>query len=696
MWPIRNNPASCSKSVRLVCRNFLLLLPVGLLLFSSPIFAHHVDSLQQELSSLPDRDITWATRVLGIGEEVSETELDTALSWMGQAYSIFLSQNHYPGISQSALLYAELLQKAGDYPAALEVLNERLARNRAAKDTTGIAESLHRKGNTFLRMGQYDQAQTHYQDALLAFQSLDDSLSMGLCLNAMGNIQFRIKNYPQARQRYLEAQVFFDAVGDPGYQAMVTHNLSNIFSEEGKPKIALEYLFATLQYEERGEPKPGMVITLFNIGETYLDLKEYPKAQQFYSRALDLAEQFGDPESLITGLQGMGTYYNATGQPEQGRPYLEKALIIAEEIQNPNEIRLSLEGLIETEKLSGDFERALKLTNQYYFLEDSLMGLNMSRQLQELTVQYEAETREKDLQLAREREARATQRERSIVLVSVIAGALLLIIVVILIYTALRLRRFNALMGMKNKTIGRKNMELEEINTQLIDLNEEKDTLMGIVAHDLKAPLNKARGLTQVLEMSGDLNEQQQKVVGLMNQVFANGKTLIEELVLIGQLEASSEKIPMKEHDLADLVRETVESFRQTAALKSIEIDYKSNAEEIPFTTHKEYLGRVLDNLVSNAIKFSAAKTRVQLILEAEEKRNRIWVKDQGPGIPVEEQSLLFEKFTRLSARPTGGESSTGLGLYIVKELVEKLNGSITVESEPGKGTAFLLEFSSH
>jgi signal transduction histidine kinase len=100
----------------------------------------------------------------------------------------------------------------------------------------------------------------------------------------------------------------------------------------------------------------------------------------------------------------------------------------------------------------------------------------------------------------------------------------------------------------------------------------------------------------------------------------------------------------------------------------------------------------ILDNLVSNAIKYSPEGVPVQVDLEIRESAVRVKVTDQGPGILPEERPLLFRQFSRLSSRPTGGESSSGLGLYIVKTMADKLGGSVGVDSDPGQGSCFWVE----
>jgi signal transduction histidine kinase len=104
---------------------------------------------------------------------------------------------------------------------------------------------------------------------------------------------------------------------------------------------------------------------------------------------------------------------------------------------------------------------------------------------------------------------------------------------------------------------------------------------------------------------------------------------------------------------------------------------------------------QILENLVSNAVKYSPPGKEIFVRLKKLPNGVRVEVQDQGPGLSSEDQKKLFGKFARLSAKPTGGEHSTGLGLSIVKKMVEAMNGKVWCESEFGQGATFIVEFST-
>jgi signal transduction histidine kinase len=135
-----------------------------------------------------------------------------------------------------------------------------------------------------------------------------------------------------------------------------------------------------------------------------------------------------------------------------------------------------------------------------------------------------------------------------------------------------------------------------------------------------------------------------------------------------------------------------VENFLPRAVAKQQQLQFKNESGPVTITTDPGVLVQVLENLVSNAIKYSPPQKEIMVRLARSGSAIRCAVEDQGPGLTAEDQKRLFGKFARLSAKPTAGEHATGLGLSIVKRMVEAMNGRVWCESEAGKGAAFVVE----
>ncbi|MCU0446343.1 MAG: hybrid sensor histidine kinase/response regulator [Microscillaceae bacterium] len=233
--------------------------------------------------------------------------------------------------------------------------------------------------------------------------------------------------------------------------------------------------------------------------------------------------------------------------------------------------------------------------------------------------------------------------------------------------------------------------EIKVSRQQLDDLHTEQMNLMGIVAHDLKSPLNKVQGLIQLMPLVGELNDEQKSYVEMINRVIAGGRRLIDDILTINEAGDHLQPLQLETVDLKEFLEDILATYHQTAQAKKLALHFKM-ADEISLQTDRECLSRVMDNLLSNAIKFSYPDKNVFVSVSQTDQEVKISVRDEGQGISEDDKKKMFQKFQKLSAKPTAGETSTGLGLSIIKTLVEKLAGEIHFSSVLGVGTEFQID----
>lgn len=236
------------------------------------------------------------------------------------------------------------------------------------------------------------------------------------------------------------------------------------------------------------------------------------------------------------------------------------------------------------------------------------------------------------------------------------------------------------------------NTQLQEQNETLRELDMEKNELMGIVAHDLKNPIGAVRSFADLIQSGFVPPEDTPHALGQIITTADRMLELVTNLLDINRLDSGGMQFQMVEFDVSALVEGVVGHFRQQAAAKQIMLHYSNEAANTLIYADEQAMMQVLDNLVSNAVKYSPHGKNVFIRLKTSDSEVRVEVQDEGVGISAEDMKKLFGKFTRLSARPTGGEHSTGLGLSIVKKMVEAMNGRVWCESEVGKGATFIVE----
>ena len=231
--------------------------------------------------------------------------------------------------------------------------------------------------------------------------------------------------------------------------------------------------------------------------------------------------------------------------------------------------------------------------------------------------------------------------------------------------------------------------ELAAANERLVHLNHEKNEFLGIAAHDLRNPLTTILGSAELAGMVKDPREVA-KLLGNIAQSATRMSGLINDLLDVNAIEAGTVASVTEPCNLLELAAQAVKNNQPAAAKKSMPIRLEPAGELWAAASPAATL-QILDNLISNAIKYAPPGTTVHVRTRLKSHQALVSVRDEGPGLSESDQKKLFQKFTRLTARPTGGESSTGLGLAIVKRLAEAMSGSIECQSALGAGATFTL-----
>ncbi|RMG28142.1 MAG: hypothetical protein D6730_05945 [Bacteroidetes bacterium] len=226
---------------------------------------------------------------------------------------------------------------------------------------------------------------------------------------------------------------------------------------------------------------------------------------------------------------------------------------------------------------------------------------------------------------------------------------------------------------------------------QLEQVLGEKERLWYTVIHDLRNALGKVWSLSDLLPSAGRITERQGQYLGLIKQASREGERLIEQLLNRQASEQDATAQRAERVNLQQMLEESLLPFREKAAQKSQQITYHNRLDDAELYVHRQSLLRIFENLLSNAIKFAPLGSVIEVESWDEGEELYFSVRDEGPGIAPQEQQRLFLPYVRLQARPTAGESSTGLGLSIVYELTQALGGKVRVESQVGCGTTFIL-----
>lgn len=584
--------------------------------------------------------------------------------------------------------------------------------------------------------GDYKSSFDYHLKSVEVAQEQNDSSQLAFCYNNFGRLFYDQGDMTRAYDNLIKSQVIFEKLNDPVGLAYVYRSLSNIYrSQQDYPK-ALEMALKAYQLRNQiGEPR-GLLSALMELGSVYSEMKSSLDANSCFQRADSIAVKINDHISLAEIKLGWGEFLSANDSMDHAAELADEAYTIIIKTDNirllpranllkgivyykqrdfknsrifldkvariNNQTHLDLQRdanfyLGKINEREGRLAEATAYTNKYLILKESLQSIELARQIEKLQFQLEIEKKERENEMLKvkqgEADALVRQKQLENIILIVITGFVTALFLMQWRNSKkrqganIKLAHQNEKIEKQRQEITQQNEKLERRNLELSDINHEKDTLMNIVAHDLKSPLNRIKGLSDLIEMEGELNANQSKYLGLIKDSTRSGLDLITDLLDVNALEVNREP-EFSIFNLSTFLTERANAFRPGASAKEIEIALEQHVTE-PIESDQEYLSRIMDNLISNAIKFSPRNTVIQITSAMKGEFFSISVKDQGPGFNPADIKFMYQKFKKLTARPTGGESSNGLGLAIVKILVDRLGGKIDLKTEVGKGSTF-------
>lgn len=235
-------------------------------------------------------------------------------------------------------------------------------------------------------------------------------------------------------------------------------------------------------------------------------------------------------------------------------------------------------------------------------------------------------------------------------------------------------------------------MNIDDIKAEFQQLKDEKYHLLKLINHDIRSPFNRLFALLQLFELeSGELSDQQNEYLDSMYLSILSGLEMIQNLRDMRELDANHIEIVPSEINVKDIIEASIRTFSKQIELKQIQIFTKYEGDQFAINTDGYYLQRVVENVFSNAIKFSKEGKKVEVVVHADDLSLSISIRDFGEGIKHDEEMMLFQKFKKLSSFATGGEGSLGLGLYNAMAIIKMMNGNISLNREVEPGALFTI-----
>jgi len=603
-----------------------------------------------------------------------------------------------------------------------------------AKNMQSSALNLARESNNdqltakiLIQLGTLESAQGNnatsieiYMSAIEAATRAGDHRTMGACYSLLGNIHRILGEYKEAISYITKAETHYSEIGFNEGAAWIQYSLANIYKDLELHEEALDYLYKSLDtYEKEVKDSLGVAICLDQIGDIYFDQKLFEEARQFVLRSNRIHSKANDSHGMAITLKNLGKIEYELSNFDKAIEFLEQSRMLKQGSKHVLVLSQIYEymgrALFDLGRHQAGIDTAktgLKLAtdNQQRRMENRLYGvlaamyreqgdleiayhyLSLQTSLTQLLADRLASVKITGMRNFHEREGRLRelntlhfenqliklkldkQKTTQILLALVMISFIGFSIVLIFMFLS------------KRKTLLLVNAQRKELE----DLVATKNKFFSIISHDLRGPLGSTLQLmSTVIEFFPKLSKDRiLELLKSMNDTSKKTFTLLENLPVWSRFQTGAMQVNLLKINLGEFIENELSMQAEKAKDKGIQLK-SLPVDDLFVNADPDMLGTILRNLISNAIKFTPAGGEIKLFVSLAESDVLVRVEDTGIGIPAAEHENIFLLENKFNRKGTDGEESNGLGLILVRDFVEEMGGTISVESVINEGAAF-------
>nr|WP_236065432.1 tetratricopeptide repeat-containing sensor histidine kinase [Niastella soli] len=547
----------------------------------------------------------------------------------------------------------------------------------------GNVLSLRLKGIYEDLSNNYEKAIEYYLQSLQAARLIKAPEYEMAALSDLAIAYFAIREPGKAKEFYLQCARMSEADGKIPSLINTYNNLAVIYTQLKQYDSSRLLLNKAVQLGKNldRQGKVSLSSTYNNLGNLYFKEKKYDEALPYFWHNLMRHSNDGDYSGLWVARLNLADIYIEKHHFDSATKYAQSALELAQRLESKSKEADSYSILAKLYEYQNKYNKAYQYIKKWYSLDTAILHSDTYKSIAALQERFHASEREAENKLLQEKIEKETVRTREL---SLVAGALAIIGILIAIGFVMKRNAHRRLQETNNLIV--------QQNEKLSELNYEKNSLISIVSHDLNTPFATIQIWGQVLQNDADrLTAEQQKAMARIVQAGLYGERLIRQILDVEREDIGNHKMKLEKFDLRAFAEEMVDNFKPMADKKHIRLHAEATGKKVFILSDRYLVGRICENLLSNAIKYTTQGKKVWMSIHDDQDHISIKVRDEGVGIEKEELPYLFSKYSKISSRPTDGETSNGLGLSIVKRIVEEINGRISCESEIGVGSVFTV-----
>ncbi len=576
---------------------------------------------------------------------------------------------------------------------------------------TGTAGAYRELGRINTIAGHYKKALNYFYKALKINDKLKDTLNSGRNLAGIGIIHYYQGNLDKSLDFCLNAVEIFKKKNASEDLANVYNNIGLIYSDYHKLDTARIYFDKTITIAKQIGNSKIIISALGNTARIYLFKKEYKKSVNKFLELTKKINSENDKSTLSITYSNISMIYIQLAEKysekkisyaDSSLEYAEKALKYAEEV-NSNSLRsYAYSSYTEAYKVKNNYRKAFEYLEKFTDVNDSIFNKDKINAIAAIESKYQNEKKQliiESLQKQKAADNKIIQKQKTIITIIIVGFLIVSVLLLFLIYLYRSKNRALFLLDEKNKDIllhqeeiAAQRDKISEIAFELKKSNRTKNKLFSIIAHDLKNPFQGIIGFSEMIKEKAEesnlktISKYAEYIYNASNQTYKFLDNLLDfTRSQIGLIKYNPEKIKLK-----NIIDDSITLIQCNAEEKGVSM-YNETDETLTIYADEIMISTVLRNLISNAVKFTSEDGFVKITAKKSKDSVIIKIIDNGTGIKETDIPKLFKADLNFSTFGTHNEKGTGLGLVVCKDFIKKNNGTISVESEIGKGSTFTI-----
>ena len=610
------------------------------------------------------------------------------------AKALYLNIRDHARLAQCYIELGRMYNNIASYELAAGYFQQALDIFRSLQDENGIAQCYHNIGMVSDNIGKSSYALDNYFKSLSINVKLHDKASSAKDYNNIGVIMQGMELYPKSMEYFKRAIKIWQESKNLQGVGTAYENIGEILTAEKKYDEAIVYLSKSMKLAQDMDDKNGMSSLYADIGLCYAYKKQFNLALENLAKAVKLSADYKYDYNKAYAYIYYATVYNLKKDYKNAYKYANLAKNLSNKLGNlfnktnaTMQLSTALGGL-------GRYEEAYNAQKEYVLLKDSLKSDESV--LKVTSFNLESSFAEKQRQIAAQHQRQDDLYQQKIQRQGLLSAIFFIIIVamvgILIVYYRAKLKqqKINTILEDKNAEVIQQKADLNDQAYKLNDLNNLKDRLISVLAHDLRAPLSTLRGLFGLLEDDSITHDQFLEMIPQALKKLEYTSDFLDTLLFWINSQMDNFDSSAKSFAIKDIVSFEVSNYYEQALAKGIKL-VDNVSDNVTVAADPNSVRIVTRNLITNAIKFSRQDDTIT-VSAAYQDDNYILlsVKDTGVGMSEQQQNKLFKSKVD-SNTGTNNESGTGMGLLFCKDLIEKCNGKIWVQSTPDEGTEFFF-----